>query len=95
MVHAFAVRRKLLMRSFDDAGLRCVSPRGAFYCFARSPDPENDLAALLIKTARVATVRGDAFGAQGSGFARFSLTSKQVEEAARRISRLKFNHIAS
>ncbi len=83
-------RRDLIVRRFNEIGLKCHLPRGSFYAF---PDvsgtglSEKDFAVGLLQSERVAMVPGTAFGANGAGFCRacFATSYDQLIEAANRI----------
>ena len=66
-------RRDFIVREFNQMGLPCHMPGGAFYVF---PDirpsglSSRDFASGLLETENVAAVPGDAFGASGEGFLR-------------------------
>src|ERR1041384_4364617 len=63
-------RRDLIVRRFNEIGLKCHSPRGSFYAF---PDvtgtgmSEKDFAVGLLQKEKVAVVPGVAFGENGLG----------------------------
>ncbi len=85
-------RRRFLVKSFNEIGLTCFEPRGAFYA---SPSVKGtrltgDLFAnRLLMTERVAVVPGDAFGECGNFHIRCSYATgmAQLTEAVERISR--------
>lgn len=66
-------RRDLIVREFNDMGLPCNLPGGAFYAF---PDirgtglTSKEFASALLESQNVAAVPGDAFGVSGEGFLR-------------------------
>jgi len=72
-------RRDLMVAALNDAGFRCPSPRGAFYLF---PDVRERLgndswAAMetLLERAKIASVPGVVFGAEGEGHLRMSFST--------------------
>jgi aspartate aminotransferase len=75
---AFRVRRDLLLNGLNELGLSCDIPAGAFYAFPDvsriSPDSRT-AAEVLLDRARVATVPGIVFGAEGEGHLRFSFST--------------------
>jgi aminotransferase len=85
-------RRDLVVRRFNEIGLKCHSPRGSFYAF---PDitstrlPEGDFAVGLLKEQKVAVVPGTAFGPNGTGHVRacFATGYEQLIVACDRIER--------
>lgn len=85
-------RRDLVVRRFNEIGLKCHSPRGSFYAF---PDVsatglnEKDFAVGLLEKQKVAVVPGAAFGENGRGHVRacFATSYEQLIEACNRIER--------
>jgi aspartate aminotransferase len=75
---AFRVRRDILLKGLNALGLSCDLPAGAFYAFPDvsgiSPDSRT-AAEVLLDRARVATVPGIVFGAEGEGHLRFSFST--------------------
>jgi aminotransferase len=85
-------RRDLVVRRFNEAGLKCHLPRGAFYAFpsvAGTGLNERDFAYGLLEAEKVAVVPGSAFGENGRGFVRASFATgyPQLVEACDRIER--------
>jgi aminotransferase len=85
-------RRDLIVRRFNEAGLKCHSPGGAFYAFPNVTATglsERDFAYGLLEKERVAVVPGSAFGENGRGFVRasFATSYEQIIEACDRIER--------
>ncbi len=83
----YARRRDLLVRAFNDAGLRCPSPPGAFYLFPDvrerlGPDSWKAMEQLLARTS-IASVPGVVFGPEGEGRLRLSFSTSMdvIEEA--------------
>ncbi len=85
-------RRDLVVRRFNEIGLKCHSPRGSFYAF---PDvtatgrTEKEFAVGLLEKEKVAVVPGVAFGENGAGHVRacFATSYEQLIEACDRIAR--------
>jgi aminotransferase len=85
-------RRDLIVRRFNEIGLKCHSPRGSFYAF---PDvtatglSEKDFAVGLLQKEKVAVVPGLAFGENGRGHVRacFATAYDQIIEACDRVER--------
>ena len=85
-------RRDLVVRRFNEAGLKCHSPRGSFYTF---PDitptglTEKQFAVGLLEKEKVAVVPGTAFGVNGTGHVRgcFATGYEQLIVACDRIDR--------
>lgn len=85
-------RRDLIVRRFNEAGLRCHSPKGSFYAFPSiefSGLSSIDFCKSLLKEEEVAIVPGTAFGPSGAGYARasFSTSYERILEATDRIER--------
>ena len=85
-------RRDLIVRRFNEIGLKCHSPRGSIYAF---PDvtatglSEKDFATNLLTSQKVAVVPGIAFGENGKGHVRacFATSYEQLIVACDRIER--------
>ena len=85
-------RRDLIVRRFNEVGLKCHSPRGSFYAF---PDvtatglTEKEFAVGLLEKEKVAVVPGIAFGDNGAGHVRacFATSYEQLIVACDRIER--------
>ncbi len=75
MRDSYDMRRKFVLHSLREMGLRCFEPQGAFYAF---PSVKNTglsgerFAEQLLKTQKVAVVPGSAFGAFGENNVRLS-----------------------
>jgi aminotransferase len=85
-------RRDLIVRRFNEIGLRCHLPRGSFYAFpdvTASGRTESGFAVGLLEQQKVAVVPGTAFGANGRGHVRacFATAYEQIIEACDRIER--------
>ncbi len=68
-------RRKLIVKGFNDLGLTCREPKGAFYAFpsVKSTGLSSDeFCERLLESKKVAVVPGTAFGKGGEGFIRAS-----------------------
>lgn len=90
-------RRKLIVGGFNELGLSCFEPRGAFYAFPNitaSGMDELAFAETLLQEERVAMVPGTAFGESGAGFVRASYATayEQIEEALERLYRFMQRH---
>lgn len=97
MLAEYDRRRKLIVGGFNELGLTCVEPRGAFYAFpnieATGMD-EDTFANTLLSEESVAMVPGTAFGPSGKGFARASYATAfdKIEEALERLRRFMARH---
>lgn len=75
MREAYNQRRRYLMHAFEEMGLPCFEPFGAFYvfpCIKEFGMTSEEFATRLLEEERVAVVPGDAFGDCGEGFLRIS-----------------------
>ena len=70
-------RRDLLLSGLNEIGLPCAPPAGAFYALpdvSRISKDSREAAEILLNRAKVATVPGIVFGAQGESRLRFSFS---------------------
>ncbi|WP_269526843.1 aminotransferase class I/II-fold pyridoxal phosphate-dependent enzyme [Coraliomargarita parva] len=96
MKEAYQRRRDLIVRRFNEVGLKCHLPKGSFYAFPSieaSGLSSMEFCQQLLKEQEVAIVPGTAFGACGAGFARasFSTSYERILEATNRIERFMEN----
>ncbi len=92
MVEVYDRRRQLMVSRFNDMGLACFEPRGAFYTFPSvqaTGMTGTDFSVELLRTEKVACVPGSAFGSGVEGHIRCSCASATsvVEEALVRMER--------
>ncbi len=85
-------RRKLTVSSFNEIGLTCREPKGAFYAFPsiqKSGLSCDEFCERLLKEKHVAIVPGTAFGKGGEGFVRASYcySAEHLIEAISRIEK--------
>jgi aminotransferase len=85
-------RRDLIVRRFNEMGLKCHLPRGSFYAFpdVRSTGlSEKDFAVQVLQKERVAVIPGTAFGDNGKDHVRacFATDYQHIIEACDRIER--------
>jgi aminotransferase len=85
-------RRDLIVRRFNEIGLKCHLPRGSFYAFpdvTPSGMTEKEFAVGLLQKEKVAVVPGTAFGDNGRGHVRacFATAYDQIIEACDRVER--------
>ncbi len=97
MVAEYDRRRQLLVNGFNQLGLDCFEPRGAFYTFPRitkSGMNDEQFSELLLKEEQVAVVPGSAFGDSGKNFIRacYATAYDQIEEALERMYRFMQRH---
>ena len=75
MREAYNGRRRYLMQSFHEMGLKCFEPYGAFYvfpCIKEFGMTSEEFAQRLLEEEKVAVVPGSAFGDCGEGYIRIS-----------------------
>ena len=93
-------RRRYMTDRFNEIGLACFEPMGAFYCFPRVSDAtgmdETTFAERLLEEERVGVVPGSAFGPSGAGHVRvcYATAYEQIVEAMDRIERFVGRHRA-
>ena len=85
-------RRRLLVDGFNQLGLSCFEPRGAFYAFpsiATSGMDDEAFCEALLHEERLALIPGSAFGDSGRGYVRASYATSEdnILEALRRLER--------
>jgi len=85
-------RRNYIHASFEEMGIPCIRPEGAFYAFADISQfgmTAQEFSLKLLDEQNVACVPGTAFGACGEGFIRCSYATSmdQIKEAMVRIAR--------
>lgn len=85
-------RRNVVHASFEEAGMPCPRPSGAFYAFPSIKNfaiSSKDFALKLLADEKVAMVPGGAFGACGEGSMRCSYATSmdEIKEAMARIKR--------
>lgn len=92
MREAYNQRRRFLMHAFEQMGLPCFEPFGAFYvfpCIREFGMTSEEFATRLLEQERVAVVPGNAFGDSGEGFVRISYAYSidSLKEAMTRLGR--------
>ncbi len=90
-------RRRLIVAGFNELGLTCFEPRGAFYAFPNiqaSGMDENEFADKLLQEEHVAMIPGSAFGNSGKGHVRASYATayEKIEAALERLQRFMNRH---
>ena len=86
----YDMRRRLVVDSFNDMGLTCFEPLGAFYvfpCIKSTGLTSEEFCTRLIMEKHVAVVPGNAFGDCGEGFVRvsYSYSLNHLKAALERI----------
>ena len=90
MRQEYDMRRRLLVREFNNMGLACFEPGGAFYVFpyvGGAGLSSDEFCQQLLRRKHVAIVPGTAFGASGEGYARvsYAYSVAHLQEALSRI----------
>ncbi|MBP3655673.1 MAG: aminotransferase class I/II-fold pyridoxal phosphate-dependent enzyme [Clostridia bacterium] len=90
MVRSYDRRRRLMVEGFNEMGLACFEPKGAFYVFpsiASTGMTSDEFCTKLLESKQVACVPGTAFGASGEGHIRCSYATslQNLNEALKRI----------
>jgi aminotransferase len=85
-------RRRIIVDGFNEIGLTCFEPRGAFYAFPQITSTgltSDQFAEQLIREESVAVVPGNAFGAAGESHVRccYATSEAEIKEALVRIGR--------
>lgn len=90
MKEEYDSRRKIIVKGFNELGLTCREPKGAFYAFPSIKSTgmtSDEFCEQLLYSKRVAIVPGTAFGDSGEGFVRASYcySIEHIKEALFRI----------
>ncbi|MBP3940499.1 MAG: aminotransferase class I/II-fold pyridoxal phosphate-dependent enzyme [Christensenellaceae bacterium] len=90
MRHSYNRRRILIYEGFNEMGLSCFEPKGAFYVFPSIQSTgmtSDEFCTKLLMSKKVACVDGSAFGSVGEGFIRCSYAAsvENITEALKRI----------
>jgi aminotransferase len=93
----YDTRRRLIVGGFNELGLTCFEPRGAFYAFpsvAASGMSDDEFCERLLLEERVALIPGSAFGDSGAGFVRasYATSTQNIEAALERLARFMRRH---
>ena len=86
----YDMRRRYLVKRFNEMGLTCFEPEGAFYvfpCIRSTGMTSEDFCQQLLYGKKVAVVPGTAFGDCGEGFVRvsYAYSVEHLQEALKRI----------
>lgn len=92
MREAYCERRNVMVKAFNEMGLSCHLPKGAFYTFPNIKSTglsSKEFAKRLLEEQQVAVVPGGAFGASGEGYVRccYATGITEIYEAMRRIKK--------
>ncbi|KAB2954137.1 aminotransferase class I/II-fold pyridoxal phosphate-dependent enzyme [Heliorestis acidaminivorans] len=85
MLIEYDQRRRFVVGRFNQIGLHCFTPRGAFYAFPSIKATgltSEEFCEKLLKEEQVAVVPGNAFGTSGEGFIRVSYASSMANLTA-------------
>ncbi len=98
MREAYDERRKYLVKAFNEIGMDCYEPQGAFYvfpCIKRFGMSSDEFALKLLEEEKVAVVPGTAFGDCGEGYLRvsYAYSLKNLQRAMERIERFAKRHL--
>ena len=90
MREQYDMRRRLIVDAFNNMGLSCFEPEGAFYVFPNISKfglTSEEFCEKLLYEHKCAIVPGIAFGAAGEGFARISYaySVKHINQALERM----------
>ncbi len=86
----YEARRNYIVKAFNDLGLPCHKPVGAFYIFPNITSTgltSREFSLGLLQQKKVACVPGEAFGASGQGFVRccYATSLDQIKVAMERV----------
>ncbi|NDJ60619.1 MAG: aminotransferase class I/II-fold pyridoxal phosphate-dependent enzyme [Chloroflexi bacterium] len=90
-------RRRLIVDGFNEIGLHCFEPRGAFYAFPNitvTGMDDETFCEVLLREEQVAMIPGSAFGRSGAGFVRasYATSTANIELALERLARFMQRH---
>jgi aminotransferase len=90
MREEYRQRRNVMVKGFNEAGLKCFLPRGAFYTFPSIKSTglsSKEFALRFLEEHKVAVIPGTAFGKCGEGYVRccYAASMENIKEAVRRI----------
>ena len=90
MREEYNMRRNVIVKGFNDMGLECFEPKGAFYafpCIKSTGMGSDEFCEKLLMEKKVAVIPGNAFGECGDGFIRcsYAYSIDNINEALNRI----------
>lgn len=97
MVEDYNNRRKIILSGFQEIGLECFEPKGAFYAFPSikvTNMTSEEFCEKLLMEEQVAVVPGNAFGEIGEGYIRccYAASIKNIEQAIEKMGRFISRH---
>ncbi len=97
MVADYDRRRRVMVNGFNEIGISCFEPKGAFYAFPSikaTGMTSDEFAEKLLFEEKVAVVPGTAFGEYGEGHVRccYATSMDEIKEALQRMERFIRNH---
>ena len=86
----YDMRRRVIVQGFNDMGLSCFEPKGAFYAFPSIKSTglsSDEFCERCLREKKVAVIPGNAFGSSGEGFIRcsYAYSIENINEALNRI----------
>ena len=93
MVKEYDRRRRVIVKGFNDLGLSCFEPKGAFYAFPSVKSTgltDEQFSERLLYEKHVIAVPGSVFGESGIGHLRcsYATSMEQIKEALARVADL-------
>lgn len=90
MRNEYDMRRRIIVQGFNDMGLSCFEPKGAFYAFPSIKSTglsSDEFCERCLREKKVAVIPGNAFGSSGEGFIRcsYAYSIENINEALNRI----------
>ena len=90
MRNEYDMRRNVIVKGFNDIGLDCFEPKGAFYAFPSIQSTglsSDEFCERCLMEKKVAVIPGNAFGKSGEGFIRcsYAYSIDNIHEALNRI----------
>ncbi len=90
MREEYDMRRNVIVKGFNDMGLECFEPKGAFYAFPSIQSTgmtSDEFCERCLMEKKVAVIPGNAFGESGEGFIRcsYAYSIESINEALSRI----------
>ncbi|MFB6234015.1 MAG: pyridoxal phosphate-dependent aminotransferase [Halopenitus sp.] len=94
MVDEYNRRRRFVVSRFEEMGLDCFEPKGAFYAFPNCGRDDEEFAQELLDEQGVAVVPGSVFGPSGEGHLRVSYATsmRELKQATDRIEAFVEGH---